>query len=205
MMLSAEPGESCEARLHFRKPQELKSLEGLQFMVRSTRPKQRMAIELVGMSEGDPEESLARTRPFSVTDEWAPDALRFQHMKKGWRPQTIFEIRFIAMSDTGRSAPSLYIREVRFAGIPKPLSKAAAKAAGASEGGAAEIALPAAADIQLERQLVCVAANDLPGLKAKPPPLAGLTLASEFKRLLGMLIARAMTISGRGRGIGGIC
>src|SRR5450755_5040890 len=35
LMMSAEPGESCEARLHFRQPQELKNLGSLQFFVRS--------------------------------------------------------------------------------------------------------------------------------------------------------------------------
>ena len=57
VMMSAESGESCEARLHFREPMELKNLASLQFMARSTRPHQRMAIELVGNTEGDPEDS----------------------------------------------------------------------------------------------------------------------------------------------------
>ena len=68
IMMSAEPGESCEARLHFRLPQDLKNLSSLQFKVRSSRPKQRMAIELVSASDENSEDSLARTRPFSVSD-----------------------------------------------------------------------------------------------------------------------------------------
>src|SRR5882672_7443646 len=84
IMMSAEPGESCEARLHFQEPRDIKSLGGMQFLVRSSRPRQRMAIELVGTTEGDPEDSLARTRPFAVSDEWAPNAMRFQNMRKTW-------------------------------------------------------------------------------------------------------------------------
>src|ERR1019366_1593806 len=112
IMMSAESGESCEARLHFSAPVKLKNLGSLQFLVRSSPPKQRMSIEMVETTEGDPEESLARTRSFAVSDEWGPDALRFHHMKKGWRPQSISEIRFVAMSDTGRSAPTLFIKEL---------------------------------------------------------------------------------------------
>src|SRR5438552_18953762 len=48
IMLSAEVGESCEARLHFREPQELKNFSSMQFWVRSSRHRQHMAVELVG-------------------------------------------------------------------------------------------------------------------------------------------------------------
>src|ERR1051326_3668976 len=48
IMMSAEPGESCEARLHFETPREIKDLGGLQLMIKGSRPKERMAIELVG-------------------------------------------------------------------------------------------------------------------------------------------------------------
>jgi glycosidase len=205
IMMSAESGETCEARLHFREPQELKSLASLQFMVRSSRPKQRMAIELVGNADDDPEDSLARTRPFTVSDEWAPDALRFQRMKRGWRPKTISEIRFIAMSETGRSSPSLFIRDVRFAGISKNLSEAAAGAANATEGGTNEIASAVAADIPLERQLVCVAANDLASLQAQPPRTVPATLTAELKRLWEMLLTKAYFLSSTQRGIAGAC
>jgi len=205
IMMSAEPGESCEARLHFREPQELKYLASLQFIVRSTRPKQRMAIELVGNTDGDPEDSLARTRPFSVSDEWTPDALRFQQVKKGWRPKAISEIRFISLSDAGRSAPSLYIKEVRFAGSPKNLSASAANAEAVAEGGASEVAAPVAADIPLDHQLVCVAANDLPSLQAQGPRAIPTSITSEFKRLFQMIKAKAMNITSFQRGIAGAC
>jgi len=204
VMMSAEPGESCEARMHFREPQELKNLASLQFMVRSSRPKQRMAIELVGNTEGDPEDSLARTRPFSVSDDWNPDALRFQKVKKGWQPKAISEIRFIAMSETGRSAPSLFIRDVRFSGTPKNAAEGTAEAA-ATEGGANDVASPVAADIPLDRQLVCVAANDLPSLQNPIPHGAPATLSSEFKKLFGMLMIKSAAITATQRGIAGAC
>ena len=196
LMLSAEDGDTCEARLHFSKPQELKALSSLQFMARSSRPKQRMAIELVGTSEGDPEDSLARTRPFTVSDEWNPDALRFQRVKKGWRPTAISEIRFIAMSEAGRSAPSLFIRDVRFSGMSKD---------GTAEGPASEIASPVAADIPLDHQLVCVVTGDLPSLQAMPLRTGPVTIASEFKRLFSMLLYKAMGFTRTERAIAGAC
>lgn len=165
LMLSAEPGEACEARLHFREPQPLKNFSGLQFLVRSSRPRQRMAIELVGNTSGDPEDSLARTRPFQITDEWAPDAMRFHHLRKGWQPTAISEIRFIALSESGRSAPALFVKGVRFVSAFKGGSEPAADSN--------EIVSPVAADIPLDRQLVCVAANELPGLQSPPPGTPG--------------------------------
>lgn len=183
--MSAETGESCEARLHFREKMTLSDLGGMQFMVKSSRPKQRMAIELVGTTDGDPEDSLARTRPFMVSGEWAPDALRFQHMKKGWRPKEISEIRFIAMSDTGRSAPTLSIQEVRFFTVNKT-------GAGADTH---EIVTPAAADIPVDRQIVCVAANDLPGLQAQLPGVRSGSIRSEAKHLFGLFLLKANHIS----------
>ncbi len=201
IMMSAEPGESCEARLHFREPQELKTLASLQFFVRSSKPKQRMAIELVGITSGDPEDSLARTRPFSVTDEWSPDALRFQKIKKGWRPKAVSEIRFITMSDVGRSASSLFVRDVRFSGTPKGTLESPA----ALEGNATDIASPVATDIPLDHQLVCVAANDLANLQSQPLRGTPNTLSSEFNRMMGMLLTFSMGISNTARGLAGAC
>ncbi len=204
IMMSAESGESCEARLLFSAPVKLKHVGSLQFLVRSSRPKQRMAIEIVGTVEGDPEENLARTRPFAVSDEWGPDALRFQHMKKGWRPQSISEIRFVAMSDTGRSAPSLFIKEIRFASIPKSLLNAAGMA-GAAEVGTSEISQPAAADIPLEHQLVCVSASDLQSLQNPPPRAPPGSVPSELKRLFDLLLLKACSMSATDRAILGGC
>lgn len=155
IMISAEPGESCEARLHFAEPQDLTNIAGLRFLVRSSRPKQRMAIELVSNIEGDADESVARTRPFSVTDEWAPNGIRLQRMKKGWQPKAIKEIRFITMSEVGKSAPSLFLGDIRFT----------ERRMAALLNGNSDSAAPLAADIPLDRQMVCVAANELSSLQ----------------------------------------
>ncbi len=192
--MSAEPGESCEARLYFHEKRLLKDLGGFQFHVKSSRPKQRMAVEIVGITEGDPEDSLARTRPFPVTDEWSPDALRFQNMKKGWQPKAISEIRLIAMSDVGRSAPTLSIKNIRFVGVTPQTG---------AGNGSNEVATPAAADIPVDRQLVCVAASDLPGLQAPQARPTGTNIRAEIKHLLGLLIYRLRLIASRHYAMGG--
>jgi glycosidase len=197
--MSAEPGESCEARLHLREKRELKDLGGMQFFVKSSKPRQKMAIELVGTTEGDPEDSLARTRPFTVTSDWGPDALRFQHMKKGWRPRAISEIRLIAMSDAGRrSVPTLSIRDVRFFSVAPETHQA---------GVVNEVATPAASDIPVDRQLVCVAADELSGLQAQAqgPRTAAITVRSSIENLLGLLAAKANRIPRKHYTTGAIC
>jgi len=192
IMMSAEPGESCEARLHFRDPQKLKNLASLRFMVRSSRPKQRMAIELVSAEADDSEDSLARTRPFSVSDDWTPNALHFQNIKKGSPDKAISEIRFIAMSENGHSAPSLFIGDIRFLELSgSPTNTSAGPAIGTAPG------------IPLERQMVCVSANELSSMQP-PPHTAALTLTAEIKRLFGMLLAIAMTISPMAQKIGSV-
>jgi glycosidase len=185
IMMSAEPGESCEARLHFKKPRDLKDLAALRFMVRSSRPKQHMAIELVSAEEDDSEDSLARTRPFTVTDEWTANALHFQNLKKSSQDKSISEIRLIAMSETSRSAPSLFIGDIRFleaSGMP-------------GEAAAAGAAIGTAPGIPLERQMVCVAANELSAMMPPPSRLMAMTLTAEVKRLFGMLMEQVMSLS----------
>jgi len=206
MMMSAESGESCEARLHFRTPQDLKTLAGLHFKVRSSRPKQRMAIELVSSSGSDQEDSLARTRPFSVSDEWTRDALRFQRIRNGEQLKDITEIRFIAFSETGRSAPSLYVSDIRFFEFPKaaPGAHAAgttgATGATGAAGAAAEAAAsatvpPVAPDIPLERQMVCVSANELSSMQPPAARVTAMGLAADLKSLAQSLLAAAIGMS----------
>jgi len=194
IMMSAEPGEACEARLHFSAPQELGDLASLQLMVRSSRPKQRMAIELVGSSEGGLEDSLARTRPFSVSDDWTQNALRFQRYTNGGQLKDITEIRFITFSETGRSAPSLYISDIRFFELPKPVLPAHAETAAENAASAATVA-PAAADIPLERQMVCVSANELSSLQPPAGRVSAMGLAADLKTLGQSLVSRMMIMS----------
>jgi glycosidase len=193
MMMSAESGESCEARLHFRTPQDLKTLAGLQFKVRSSRPKQRMTIELVSSSEGEMEDSLARTRPFTVSDEWTRDALRFQRVRNAGQLKDITEIRFITYSETGHTAPSLFISGIRFFEFPKRAAGAATEAT--PEAAAAATVPPAAADIPLEHQMVCVSANELSSLQPPGSRVSTMGLVADLKALAQALIERAIEMS----------
>jgi glycosidase len=199
VMVSAEPGESCEARLHFSEPQHLKELAAMRFMVRSSRPKQRLAVELVAAGGDDTEDSLARTRPFTVSEQWTPNALHFQYLKKGDRDKSLSEIRFIAMSETGQSAPSLFIGDIRFI----------SRAHGAAASGAPETvvgnALGTAPGIPLERQMVCVSANELSAMQPPSGPMTVTTLTSETKRLLGMFFDQAVSLFANSQKIASVC
>lgn len=116
ILLAAEPGEFCVAHLKLQTPLDLHHAHGMRFTARGSRPRQFVAMEFIGQSAEDDALTRARSRPFLITDEWTEDALRFDRVKPGWNPQSLHEIRFIAMSNAGRSSPTLSIRGVSLVG-----------------------------------------------------------------------------------------
>ena len=185
IMMSAEPGESCEARLHFREPQRLeRTWQASSLWSGVPAPNNAWPSNSSAPEKAIGRQPRAHPALHASRTNGPPTPCTFRDIRKGSPDKSISEIRFIAMSETGRSAPSLFIGDIAF-------SSEAADAAAAARRRRQHAVAP---DIPLERQMVCVSANELSSLQT-PPRIVAMTISAEFKRLGGMLLAQARTLS----------